>query len=63
MSKGKVENIKDKIDGNEVDLSLSDLTEVPVKELVSVARFLQFSISFNQPALKPDNLYLVRSSY
>lgn len=37
MIKGKVENIKDKIDGNELDLSLSDLTEVPVKELVSVA--------------------------
>lgn len=37
MIKGKVENIKDKIDGNELDLSLSNLTEVPVKELVSVA--------------------------
>lgn len=36
MIKGKVENIKDKIDGNELDLSLSNLTEVPVKELVSV---------------------------
>lgn len=35
MIKGKVENIKDKIDGNELDLSLSNLTEVPVKELVS----------------------------
>lgn len=34
MIKGKVENIKDNIDGNELDLSLSDLTEVPVKELV-----------------------------
>ncbi len=36
MIKGKVENIKDKIDGNELDLSLSNRTEVPVKELVSV---------------------------
>ncbi|KAA0725051.1 E3 ubiquitin ligase RNF157 [Triplophysa tibetana] len=33
MNKGKVENLRDKIDGNEVDLSLSNLTEVPVKEL------------------------------
>lgn len=41
MSKGKAENFRDKIDGNEVDLSLSNLTEVPVKDLVSVLRFLK----------------------
>ena len=29
-----LETIRDKIDGNECDLSLSDLTVVPVKELV-----------------------------
>lgn len=35
MSKSsKVLNLKDQISGNEADLSLSDLTEVPVKELV-----------------------------
>lgn len=34
MSKNKVLNLKDKIDGNEMDLSLCNLTEVPVKELV-----------------------------
>lgn len=34
--KAKFENIRDKIDGNEVDLSLCNLTEVPVRELVSV---------------------------
>lgn len=28
-------NLRDKLDGNELDLSLSDLSEVPVKELVS----------------------------
>ena len=28
-------NLRDKLDGNELDLSLSDLNEVPVKELVS----------------------------
>lgn len=39
MIKSKVENIKDKIDGNELDLSLSNLTEVPVKELVSSLTF------------------------
>lgn len=32
-------NLREKLDGNELDLSLSDLNEVPVKELVStVAR-------------------------
>lgn len=28
-------NLRDKLEGNELDLSLSDLSEVPVKELVS----------------------------
>ena len=28
-------NLRDKLDGHELDLSLSDLNEVPVKELVS----------------------------
>jgi len=31
------ENLKDKLEGNELDLSLSNLTTVPVKELVSTA--------------------------
>lgn len=29
------ENLKDKLDGNELDLSLSSLEAVPVKEIVS----------------------------
>ena len=33
-----LESIRDKIDGNECDLSLSDLTVVPVKELVCYLR-------------------------
>lgn len=37
MSKSnKVLSLKDKISDNEMDLSLCDLTEVPVKELVSL---------------------------
>ena len=35
MPKESKENLKDKLDGNELDLSLSNLTTVPVKELVS----------------------------
>lgn len=31
-------NLRDKLDGNELDLSLNDLNEVPVKELVSDRR-------------------------
>lgn len=33
---GKGTSLKDKLDGNELDLSLCDLNEVPVRELVSV---------------------------
>lgn len=34
QSKKKSVSVKDKLDGNEIDLSLLELTEVPVKELV-----------------------------
>lgn len=30
------ENLKDKLDGNELDLGLNNLTTVPVKDLVSI---------------------------
>lgn len=33
---GKGQSLKDKLDGNELDLSLCDLNEVPVRELVRV---------------------------
>lgn len=42
MSKNKVLNLKDKIDGNEMDLSLCNLTEVPVKELVGPQRHTHY---------------------
>ncbi|NP_998097.1 leucine-rich repeat-containing protein 59 [Danio rerio] len=55
MNKGKIENIKDKIDGNELDLSLSNLTEVPVKELAAFpkATFLDLSCN-NLITLTPE---------
>lgn len=34
MQPAKKTSVKDKLDGNEIDLSLLELTEVPVKELV-----------------------------
>ena len=46
MSKG---NLKDKLDGNELDLSLSNLEVVPVKDIVSMmAKYDVFRISPNQ---------------
>jgi len=57
MIKGKVENIKDKIDGNELDLSLSNLTEVPVKELVSSLTF-QLSWVYLVPFFGKNGLIL-----
>lgn len=34
-SKKKTVSVRDKLDGNEIDLSLLELTDVPVRELVS----------------------------
>ena len=44
------ESIKDKVDGNECDLSLNNLTVVPVKELVRVRSII---------ALPEDRLYVL----
>ncbi|KAM8888741.1 leucine-rich repeat-containing protein 59 isoform 1-T2 [Synchiropus picturatus] len=56
MSKsGKVLNLKDKIDGNEVDLSLCNLTEVPVKELALYPKATVVDLSCNNiPFLSPE---------
>lgn len=35
-SKKKTISVKDKLNGNEIDLSLLELTDVPVKELVKI---------------------------
>lgn len=47
MSKAKLVNIKDKIDGNEVDLSLCNFTEVPVRELAAVPKVVVVDLSCN----------------
>lgn len=48
MSKNsKVLNLKDKINGNEVDLSLCNLTEVPVRELAAVPKATVLDLSCN----------------
>ncbi|KAK7918711.1 hypothetical protein WMY93_009995 [Mugilogobius chulae] len=48
MSKNKLLNIKDKIEGNEVDLSLCNLTDVPVKELAAVPKTFPVIESFSR---------------
>ncbi|XP_075950139.1 leucine-rich repeat-containing protein 59 [Anarhichas minor] len=65
MSKNsKVLNLKDKISGNEVDLSLSNLTEVPVRELALFTKATVVDLSCNNiTSLPPEfcNLtYLVK---
>ncbi|XP_034050332.1 leucine-rich repeat-containing protein 59 [Thalassophryne amazonica] len=48
MSKNsKVLNLKDKISGNEVDLSLCNLTEVPVRELAAYPKATVLDLSCN----------------
>ncbi|KAG7222282.1 hypothetical protein INR49_027286, partial [Caranx melampygus] len=60
MSKNsKVLNLKDKISGNEVDLSLCNLTEVPVRELpefCSLTHLVKVDLSKNQLTCLPDDL-------
>ncbi|KAM6899135.1 leucine-rich repeat-containing protein 59 [Lycodopsis pacificus] len=56
MSKNsKVLNLKDKISGNEVDLSLSNLAEVPVRELASFTKATVVDLSCNNiTSLPPE---------
>ncbi|XP_059892276.1 leucine-rich repeat-containing protein 59 [Gadus macrocephalus] len=55
MSKGKVLNLKDKINGNEMDLSLCNLSEVPVKELAALRKATVLDLSCNNiTSLPPD---------
>ncbi|XP_026172052.1 leucine-rich repeat-containing protein 59 [Mastacembelus armatus] len=54
MSKNsKVLNLKDKINGNEVDLSLCNLTEVPVKELALFPKATAVDLSCNNISSLP----------
>ncbi|KAM4623905.1 leucine-rich repeat-containing protein 59 isoform 1-T2 [Polymixia lowei] len=55
MSKSKVLNLKDKINGNEMDLSLCNLTEVPVKELAAFPKATVLDLSCNNiTSLPPE---------
>lgn len=41
-----VNNIRDKLDGDELDLSMMSLKEVPLKEIVSSYTYLGYHIQF-----------------
>uniref|UniRef100_A0A7M4FS35 Uncharacterized protein n=1 Tax=Crocodylus porosus TaxID=8502 RepID=A0A7M4FS35_CROPO len=50
---GKGVNLRDKLEGNELDLSLSDLSEVPVKELAALPKATVLDLSCNNLAALP----------
>lgn len=47
-------NLRDKLDGNELDLSLSDLNEVPVKELAALSKATILDLSCNKLTTLPS---------
>ncbi|XP_069510979.1 leucine-rich repeat-containing protein 59 [Ambystoma mexicanum] len=51
---GKSVNLRDKLDGNELDLSLSDLNEVPVKELAALPKATILDMSCNNLTSLPS---------
>ncbi|KAM5135410.1 leucine-rich repeat-containing protein 59 [Mantella aurantiaca] len=54
-SAGKVGNLRDKLDGNELDLSLSDLSEVPVRELAALPKATWLDLSCNKLTTLPGD--------
>ncbi|WAQ98664.1 LRC59-like protein, partial [Mya arenaria] len=58
------DNLKDKLEGNEIDLSLNNLTAVPVKELAEIPKATHLDLSCNLLADLPDTFcsltYLVK---
>ncbi|XP_048344401.1 leucine-rich repeat-containing protein 59 [Sphaerodactylus townsendi] len=54
-SGGKGVNLKDKLEGNELDLSLCDLNEVPVKELAGLPKATVLDLSCNNLTSLPSD--------
>ncbi|XP_075034006.1 leucine-rich repeat-containing protein 59 isoform X2 [Mixophyes fleayi] len=50
---GKAGNLRDKLDGNELDLSLSDLSEIPVRELAALTKATKLDFSCNKLTTLP----------
>ncbi|XP_018409585.1 PREDICTED: leucine-rich repeat-containing protein 59 [Nanorana parkeri] len=51
----KIGNLRDKLDGNELDLSLSDLNEVPVRELAALPKATVLDLSCNKLTTLPGD--------
>lgn len=49
------DNLKEKVEGHELDLSLSNLSIVPVKELATLPRATSLDLSCNQLSAIPDD--------
>ncbi|MCJ8738806.1 hypothetical protein PDJAM_G00039970 [Pangasius djambal] len=59
MNKAKVESLRDKVEGNELDLSLCNLTDVPVKELpefCTLTHLVKVDLSKNQLVSLPEEI-------
>lgn len=56
-------NLRDKLDGNELDLSLSDLNEVPVKELAALPKATILDLSCNKLTTLPVRLASKQDSF
>lgn len=50
-----LKEIRDKVDGSEMDLSLMSIVEVPVKEIASITKIRKLDLSCNQIVRLPDN--------
>ncbi|KAM3910052.1 leucine-rich repeat-containing protein 59 [Leptodactylus fuscus] len=50
---GKAGNLRDKLDGNELDLSLSDLSEIPVRDLAAIPKATVLDLSCNKLSALP----------
>lgn len=55
MTKTTKNDLRDKLEGDYLDLSMMSLTEVPVKEIAALPRALKIDLSSNQLTSLPDN--------
>ncbi|XP_075701445.1 leucine-rich repeat-containing protein 59 [Rhinoderma darwinii] len=52
---GKAGNLRDKLDGNELDLSLSDLSDIPVRDLAAIPKATILDLSCNKLTTLPGD--------
>lgn len=52
-----VKDIKDKVDGKEMDLSLMQISKIPVKEMSTFKKVNSVDLSCNQIEILPDNFF------